>query len=692
MNFLAGWGIIALAAGLTVPPLVALYFLKLKRKVEPIPSTLLWKRAVEDLTVNAPFQRLRRNLLLLLQLLVLLLAAIALGKPIFMAPRSHEGKLILLIDHSASMNVQERPGRTRLDLAKEQAKRAIDNMKDGTQAMLVSFNDKATIVASFNTDRSALKAKIDTIKPTESLSTLTEAIALAEAHASDLVIEDDGGSVMTANTEAAGNVLLFTDGRIEDAEQLAAQRFRAESMEIVTVGSRTDNVGITGMEARRSYERPSELEVFAEVRNFGPESVEIDANLYIDDSHVDVKTLRLAPGLVVQDSAGDAATEPDGEPRAAPAPPTTARQGPPPGSLAAVAFDALTYEGGGVVEVRLAVDDALAADDRAWAVIRPPRHTDVLLVTAGNLFLERVLRTLPLRLEVMTPETYESVDEDRLVEAKRSQFDLVILDRHSTDRLPPGNYFFWNGVPRIEGVDIGDTIEQEIIVNWDETHPILRHVPVEAVDIFAWDRLILPPESILLIEGETGPVLAYLAREGREYLIAAFSLLTDDTDTGQPMLNTFWVTKAHFPVFMYNAVQYLTASLTTQARKAVRPGEPVTVPVLSGGATVKIRRPDGTSDTAQAVGSGSAPFGRTRQVGLYRVVAAPEGDEMFAVNLFSPFESLVAPNERFRIGADLVRSAGGIQKVSKPVWPYLLAAALVILLLEWVVYNKRVFV
>ena len=68
---------IAVALGVTVPALVALYFLKLKRSVYRVPSTLLWKRAVEDLQVNSPFQRLRGSLLLLLQLLVLILVAFA---------------------------------------------------------------------------------------------------------------------------------------------------------------------------------------------------------------------------------------------------------------------------------------------------------------------------------------------------------------------------------------------------------------------------------------------------------------------------------------------------------------------------------------------------------------------------------------------------------------------------------------
>ncbi len=56
MGFLSPW-VIAIAAGVTVPPLVALYFLKLKRDVRVVPSTLLWKKAIEDLRVNSPFQR-----------------------------------------------------------------------------------------------------------------------------------------------------------------------------------------------------------------------------------------------------------------------------------------------------------------------------------------------------------------------------------------------------------------------------------------------------------------------------------------------------------------------------------------------------------------------------------------------------------------------------------------------------------
>jgi hypothetical protein len=70
------------AAAVAVPLLLLLYFLKLKRREQLVSSTLLWKRAVQDLQVNAPFQRIRRNILLFLQLLMLFAVLFALAAPV----------------------------------------------------------------------------------------------------------------------------------------------------------------------------------------------------------------------------------------------------------------------------------------------------------------------------------------------------------------------------------------------------------------------------------------------------------------------------------------------------------------------------------------------------------------------------------------------------------------------------------
>src|SRR5215467_12940017 len=115
-----------IAAAIAIPSLLVLYFLKLRRRELVISSTLLWKKAIQDLQVNAPFQKLRKNLLLLLQLLLLILLLLALSRPItFFTPGAGKNS-VLIIDRSASMQAMDIDGHSRLDEAKRRAKALVD--------------------------------------------------------------------------------------------------------------------------------------------------------------------------------------------------------------------------------------------------------------------------------------------------------------------------------------------------------------------------------------------------------------------------------------------------------------------------------------------------------------------------------------------------------------------------------------
>ncbi|MCH7994992.1 MAG: BatA and WFA domain-containing protein, partial [Planctomycetes bacterium] len=497
MSFLSP-ATIALAAGLTVPPLIALYFLKLKRSVRLVPSTLLWKKSVEDLHVNSPFQRLRSSVLLILQLLVLLLAALALGKPMLEMALAHESTIIILVDHSASMAVIEADGRTRLDIAKEQAKRVVDGMDDDSRAMVIAFCDRATVVSSFDTDRQALKRKIESIEQTQSASSLGEAMSLAEAYTQNIIIGSDEAGADRAPDSVAppATVFIFTDGRVEDADKVTLQKFDVDNIHVTSIGKRADNVGIIAMSARRNYETPEILEVSATIENFGPDPIAVDAVLYIDGENVDVQTIELGPLRDATDSQDTGGDSPEATKITEAADP-----------VGVIVFDEIEFGGGGTAEVVLRIDDALSADNRAWSIIDEPRHVQVLLVSSGNWFLENVLQTLPLTVKTMTPEQYEQADERDIQDGDRSRFDVVIFDDHSTARLPQGNYFFWGGVPTLDGLSRKDIIKNEVIFNWDETHPVLRYVGVEALYVYEWHRLVLPPEAVSIIDGQSSPVL-----------------------------------------------------------------------------------------------------------------------------------------------------------------------------------------
>jgi Ca-activated chloride channel family protein len=99
----------ALLAGLLAVPILLLYMLKLRRRQVQVSSTLLWQMLLRDRQANTPWQRLKRNLLLFLQLLILAALVFALARPALKVPSVAGGSLVVLLDGSASMNAYNLP-------------------------------------------------------------------------------------------------------------------------------------------------------------------------------------------------------------------------------------------------------------------------------------------------------------------------------------------------------------------------------------------------------------------------------------------------------------------------------------------------------------------------------------------------------------------------------------------------------
>src|SRR3954470_11600939 len=120
ISFLApAWGWL----GLLAVPIVLLYVLRQKRPDVAVSSTLLWSKALADMRASTPFQKLRRNLLLLLQLLILAALVLTLMRPIIQASASQTQAGVIVIDATASMQAHDGgAAESRLDRAKVEAK------------------------------------------------------------------------------------------------------------------------------------------------------------------------------------------------------------------------------------------------------------------------------------------------------------------------------------------------------------------------------------------------------------------------------------------------------------------------------------------------------------------------------------------------------------------------------------------
>ncbi|MFN0051968.1 MAG: VWA domain-containing protein [Planctomycetales bacterium] len=218
-------------------PIVIFYFLKLKRPRMEIPSLALWRSVLNDRRVNAPFQRFKRNLLLLLQMLLLICLALAAMQPFWPSGSDRAQYLPILIDISASMAALDVPGgRSRLDAAKEEIGHLIDNLLPDQRLSLIAVSSTARRLTDFTDNKRVLRDALEQLEVTPVASRLEDALRMTQALS------------RSVNVETA---VLLTDGNVPEAVDFELP-FQLNFQKLPPAGQ---NLGITAVNARRSGER-----------------------------------------------------------------------------------------------------------------------------------------------------------------------------------------------------------------------------------------------------------------------------------------------------------------------------------------------------------------------------------------------------------------------------------------------------
>jgi Ca-activated chloride channel family protein len=615
--------------------IVVLWMLRLRRRDVTVPSLYLWRALLRDNQANTPFQKLRRQLLLLLQLLAATLLIFALTKP-FVYGNSLTGRtIVLIIDTSASMNATDiKP--SRLADAKTEADRFVDQEMNGTDvATVVDASSKPMATLSFTSDKGRLKASIDSLASTDTIADMPAAFTLAQS-----LIGSGSGAM----------IRVYSDGgySADDSRRLAQISFGSADVKMLPIGMpEPDNVAITAMDARRDPSDGS-YQIFVNIEQFGQKKHDgATLSLYRNGQLIDARPLLLDDGRQSETFAGK-----------------------------------LLSDGGTFTANIEGLDDDLAVDNRASLVLPPPRTRKVLLVSPGNLFLESGLNLDPdIVLEEVAPTDFETLGK------RGVGYAMVVFDGSLPDEpLMPGNYLVIdaaNGQTPLQ--DASGVIESPQIIDQNRTDPVMRFVDLSGLNLAQAEQANLAPWAVSLAESDTGTIIASGEHDGLRIVSVGFALSDSD-----------WPLRVSFPIFLTNAVDWLTAGSGIGANSPDTPvGAIASFTVPSGMSSVTVTRPDGHSALVPVPGEGAGMvvYDNTDRVGLYRVQGSGGYDQIFAVNLLSSSESDLTPQFHIDLNRAGVYPAGGsgphLHRVRDDLWPVVAAFALLFLTLEWLVFHRR---
>ena len=572
---------VALGLAALAVPIIVLYLLKIKRRERVVSSTLLWDRLARDLEANAPWQRFRPNWLLFLQLLALAALVAALARPFFSVQAALGASTVVVLDVSASMGATDGDA-TRLSAAQTEIRELIDRMPNGGQMLLVAAGAQARVVQPMTEDTGALRAALNDLSAEAGQAAIGDALALAVAAAarlpdSEIVVVSDGDvpTEIVAGLAVPTRVLTVSDGG-------------------------QVNLGITTMAVRRGA---AGAELFVRVSNAG--DVERAARVTVSTEAEAGASAETVPGVESSIVAARDMTIP-------------------PGGDVALTFTDLPPTAS-VLRADLTADgrDDLAVDNTSWARTRGGARARVLLVTAGNLFLERGLGLLPdLDVALAAPG------------AAAAGYDLYVFD----GAVPPTGLIapmLLLNPPADNGlVEVTGALELPVITGTTTDDPLLAGVDLGQTNIGAAAKLTAPSWATVTVVAGADPLLLAGTRDGARVAALAFDLHQSDL----PL-------QTAFPVLLANLTGWLLPETSTTTPGSVSPGAVVSLRPRSGTELIEVTAPDGTRSRIPV--QTEVLFAATKRPGSYAVRDLAADDVLrtsgFTVNLLDAAESDLAP-------------------------------------------------
>jgi hypothetical protein len=613
-------------AGLAIP-IILLYMLKLRRKQVQVSSTFLWQQLLRDQQANAPWQKLKRNLLLILQLLILAALVIALARPALRVPVVATGSVIVLLDASASMNATDvTASQSRFEQARNAVNDLINGLSSASSMTLILVGGTPQTLISSESDKSLLKNALNDARVTQESADWQAAFALA------------AGAARGPQGQGKASIVIVSDGGLPESGLPALPG----DVSYIPIGESQNNIALSALALRMAQTSP---QLFAEITNYDSVDRNILLSIYFNNELIDARQLSVkanSSGSLTLDNLPNIsgiykATISNPEDNS-------------PNSL-----------------------DSLSLDNTAFAVFQAASARRVLLVSKGNLFLEQLLASLP------GIQPFRALPaEDGTIQIPNDPFNLYIFDGIIPAELPKADLLLVNP-PSNPFFEVGGMYNEIENVQVKE-HRLTRFVDWSNVHILEAETVQPPEWAEVLIESDAGPLVFTGETNGQRIAALTFDLRESDL----PL-------QIAYPILFSNLIDYLAPPSAFDSTQSLRPGESLSLQPQTDVERIVIASPSNQAYTLPPNQAAFTQTHELGYYAVNLISADSNTIEYFAVNLFDDKESNIQPRNVVQVGQVAVTPTASQQVGQRELWPWLAALALIVLMIEWQVFHRRQF-
>lgn len=315
---------------ITIPLIILMYILKQKFQEREVSSIFLWEQVLKDIEVNTPWQKLKKNLLLFMQLAAAFLIVFALTDPFVMLRGKSFESVILVLDNTGSMNAVY-DDNSRLEEAKKRAEKLVRSLSQGSKVSIITSAKEQKVEISASSDKNAVISKIKNIKPSNTAGNMEDSLS-------------------------------FVKSMAKQYENYRAVFYTDSPLNIKGINGQVDNVSSYGVNVSLDYMSHSKdkdgIKAIVRINNRSNNSQTRDISLYGGDKLLNIKTVELKPMEVKT-----------------------------------VYFEKIP-ENSTYLWAEINEKDALAEDNVVYDIVKQSKNQRVLLVSEKNVFIEKILSAI----------------------------------------------------------------------------------------------------------------------------------------------------------------------------------------------------------------------------------------------------------------------------------------------------------